>query len=1291
MRQTSFGRFLGVAVILLAVLSLTLPPPSFATPSFGDRGLPTAPLIPQPSGWRDPVLLGKDSAATYSKGAFEPTLAADGFGNAIAVWTQVDAHRSSILASRYSAASGWSTPTAIGASSGNDSGPRIAMDASGNATVVWANNPNAAGAGSDTHIWANRYDAAGGWGTATQIGGAEWGLEPQVAMDPTGNAMVVWSEYDDVNWTAWTARYTVGTGWGTPELIGRAGFLSGRPQIAVDPRGNAIAVWQSSDPNPANLMARRFVVGSGWGAASAIGVPSDFAWCVPRVATDPAGNAMVVWCQFVNRWPNTDVMTNRFSIDAGWGSPTRIADAAGGVSPALVTDLAGNVIVVWSRFQGDTDYMWATHYAAGRWSNSALLGRGVNPQISLDAHGNALAVWERATVLGWLGPQTRSEISSNRYLAGVGWGNESVFPGAESNKAPSVAMTPDGSAFLVWANDRDAGSTILWTSHFDVSSGWDTPSRLDAGVSPDAFTPQIAATGQGDAMAVWSQGDGTRYAVWASRYTMNVGWDTAIRIDTGHGDALRPQLAADGQGNAIVVWEQWDGPRPTIWANRYLVGAGWGAPAPVNQSTNGGSNPQIGVSPVGNAIALWLGWEADSRDVRASRYAVGAGWSDAEEIGTQTGEASSPQVSVDDLGNAVVVWEQDPDGAGPTGSGIWSNRYAVGSGWGNATLVSPIGSEFDPRVDVGPAGDAVVVWRSFWNSTSISANRYVSASGWEDTVPLPVGNCLVLGLGSVAMDTTGNAFVVWSCEDRSPYVAPAAILGPWIVSASRYTAGVGWEAPTRLDVDMADQSPGIAVDQSGDAIAVWCRAEWSPGGAGLWAKRYIVGAGWMNTTFVYGSEGAEPPSPRPIAALSSGSGFVVWQREEGDRSTVWASEYVVSTVVPVLKIVSPAVELTNNATVTVSGTTHPGTHLTINGTPVAVDPWGTFTYTVTLSDGTHIFVITVRDNDGNTNTRTVTLTVDTRAPDLTFASPVDGLVTDAPIVDVSGTTEPDARLVVNGLVVAVEANGSFSIRLGLAPGENTITATAADAAGNIARATIRVTYANSLLAELGQMKWLAFGALATVAAVAAFLVLYTKPWRRRPGALQSNPDDIESATSTGASATERMVSLPGGTLGATSHRHAAEKRWPTQAGANGIRLIAKERILLHLLHYARYADSSEVPPELTQERIAEAAGIGQRHFAQYSRPLLEEGLLVGRSAHVRGTVQRRKVYQLSEEGRRKALEIRDRLRSVTVRIRDDAGERTVTIAEALLDARGSMSILDILRESIETGVVDIRH
>ena len=64
----------------------------------------------------------------------------------------------------------------------------------------------------------------------------------------------------------------------------------------------------------------------------------------------------------------------------------------------------------------------------------------------------------------------------------------------------------------------------------------------------------------GNAVAVWEQDDGTRDNIWANRFTPSAGWGVAEQIETDNaGDTRQPQVALDPNGNAVAVWSQSDG------------------------------------------------------------------------------------------------------------------------------------------------------------------------------------------------------------------------------------------------------------------------------------------------------------------------------------------------------------------------------------------------------------------------------------------------------------------------------------------------------------------------------------------------------------------------------------------------------------------------------------------------------------------------------------------------------------------------------------------------------------
>ncbi len=140
-----------------------------------------------------------------------------------------------------------------------------------------------------------------------------------------------------------------------------------------------------------------------------------------------------------------------------------------------------------------------------------------------------------------------------------------------------------------------------------------------------------------------------------------------------------------------------------------------------------------------------------------------------------------------------------------------------------------------------------------------------------------------------------------------------------------------------------------------------------------------------------------------------------------------------------------------------------------------------------------------------------------------------------------------------------------------------------------------------------------------------------------------------------------------------------------------MRLTAKERILLYLLETAPSKETVEVTPDLTQEGVAHGSWIDLRHVPQYVRPLLHEGLVRERQAHVRGIRQRRKVYDLTEAGRLVGVRLRERAKAELVRVQDDLGVREVTVSEALGLAGDKTSLLRLLRSSWENGVVDLIH
>ncbi|VAX26455.1 putative esterase [hydrothermal vent metagenome] len=417
----------------------------------------------------------------------------------------------------------------------------------------------------------------GVWKTAEKIETDDAGsvFGPQVALDPNGNAIVAWSQWDATKSNIWANRFVPNTGWGTAEKIetdDAGNALS--PEVALDPNGNAIATWSQWDGTRDNIWANRFVPGTGWGTAEKIATDDTGSAFDPQVALDPNGNAIVAWSQWGDTL--TNIWANRFAPGTGWeiAEKIEIDDAGGAFSPQVALDPNGNAIVTWRQWDGTRDNIWANRFVPGTgWGTAEKIatddtGNALDPQMALDPNGNAIVTWRQ-----WDG--TRWNIWANRFVPGTGWGTAEKIETDDTGHAvsPQVALDPKGNAIVTW-EQSDGTRTDVWANRFLPSTGWGTAEKIETDDAGDASDPQVALDPNGNAIVTWEQSDGTRTDVWANRFVPGIGWRTAekIEIDDDSVFNFNPQVALDPNGNAIVTWQQWDGTDGTqwnTWANRF--------------------------------------------------------------------------------------------------------------------------------------------------------------------------------------------------------------------------------------------------------------------------------------------------------------------------------------------------------------------------------------------------------------------------------------------------------------------------------------------------------------------------------------------------------------------------------------------------------------------------------------------------------------------------------------------------------------------------------------------------
>ncbi len=376
----------------------------------------------------------------------------------------------------------------------------------------------------------------------------------------------------------------------------------------------------------------------------------------------------------------------------------------------------------------------------------------------------------------------------------------------QEDAGPEIGVDAFGNALAVWqfaaatTDDPPVWYHDVWTARYEAGVGWLPASILDTAGTESARHPRIAVNASGEAFATWEQGEGGSRDVWAARYEVGVGWGAPVSLESDAAEASQPAVGVDGVGRAWVVWVQGGAVR----LSTFTSADGWVAQPdlePVNVDV--AHSPAIAVSDDGRGVIAYLllvdggGYE----QTEASYLDGVSGWSAPTRIESTGGQTAFAHASIGVDGTALVTWEQDHDQGL---SAIAVNRYTPGVGWGSPTVLGGgvVENAVRPVGAVGPSGDAMVAWT---HGQYVEASRFDGTS-WSTGAPISEadGN---QGLPRIGYDPAGNAMVTWFA---------------YKLVSSRYVPGAGWE---QIEV-AADPLSGVigfanlAVAPDGTAVVV---------------------------------------------------------------------------------------------------------------------------------------------------------------------------------------------------------------------------------------------------------------------------------------------------------------------------------------------------------------------------------------------------------------------------------------------------------------------------------------
>jgi hypothetical protein len=381
---------------------------------------------------------------------------------------------------------------------------------------------------------------------------------PQIAMDEHGHALAAWHHRGQDQEGVYICWFHADRGaWDlVPRRLDSARTEARAPELAMNVRGEVAVVWHEREGEVTRVCARHML-----GAAETwVPYPLTLHAAPGEVvslhaAMDDQGGIQTVWCH--GRGGSYRVFACGYDPDAGaWdAAPTPLGqDFAEPVYPQLALTRSGHGLVVWSEGRRSEGRLVACHYdPSGRcWSDRPT---PVAPsaagyiRLALDPRGGAIALWV-AEGDGGLQALHASHFDPHS----LEWRAGPVLASGRSILWPLVGLDDQGGAHALWRQEV-AGAKKLFTKRF-AGGHWDEhrfPLVEDLGQS-EAHALMVNAAGQ--ALAVWCQNQGAQASVCVRRFDGQAWSARPLLLGAPGREARDPAAALTAAGHVAVVWRQ---------------------------------------------------------------------------------------------------------------------------------------------------------------------------------------------------------------------------------------------------------------------------------------------------------------------------------------------------------------------------------------------------------------------------------------------------------------------------------------------------------------------------------------------------------------------------------------------------------------------------------------------------------------------------------------------------------------------------------------------------------------
>jgi PKD domain len=406
-------------------------------------------------------------------------------------------------------------------------------------------------------------------------------------------------------------------------------------------------------------------------------------------------------------------------------------------------------------------------------------------QVAFDQNGDAVAVWDSSG-----GPQP-VVMASARPAGGAFSAPQTLSDPSEPTQSPDVAGDAEGDAVAVWLQSDGADYRVL-AAYRPAGGSFGAPQTLSP-AGYEAREPRAAMNAAGEAVIVWSLASGLSEEVQASTAAPGGTFGTPVALTSFTSAASLPQIALDSHGDAIAVWEGWDGANVRIEDAVRPAGGSFAEPQYLSPAGDNAGTPQVAFDAGGDALAVWRFDGSPASTVQGAYRPAGGAFDPVQTISAPSSmPAQSPQVAFDGAGDGVVAWQQS-DGSELS---VYSNVRAPGDtgSFGAQTMLDPGAREaYEPRIAGDGLSATIVSWKTFNGIANTTEVAVRPAGGSFAPATAVSAESPQEGTPEVGVDAQGDGIAVWSRASGPGYQLEAAgyaAAGPLLRGLTLPTQGV---------------------------------------------------------------------------------------------------------------------------------------------------------------------------------------------------------------------------------------------------------------------------------------------------------------------------------------------------------------------------------------------------------------------------------------------------------------------------------------------------------------------